>query len=536
MSEPSSENTVAEKASIADPTTALSHGGEKTDEPLTTNAVEDSQQNSSTLKQRPVRRATIALEDGEVLPGEDDDLERVNTPNGTPVPRESRDKRFSARVAAAGGRIGSGNRSGSSLGLQQGDRPARRGTGMSTGTQTRRSFADLLKPEHKLGKAPTNAASIRAIVKHSWINVLLVFIPVSWALHFAIDNDVVIFITAFLAIIPLASLLAFGTEEIAMRVGQTLGGLINATLGNAVELIVAIISLFQCQLTIVQTSLVGSVISNILLVLGCCFFAGGLKYREQEFKMTAAQLNGSLLLIAVIAVLIPAGFHTALGRIEDTLERKDILQMSRGTSILLLLIYASYLYFSLSSHKDFFDDEEEEEEEPQLNFVMACVLLVSATVLVGVTSEWLVDAINGVAEKGVSKTWIGLILLPIVSNAAEHATAVTVAIKDKLDLSMGVAVGSSIQIALFVFPLLVVIAWIAGKPLSLLLDPFVAIVLFLSVLIVNSAISDGKANYMEGLCLIMIYIIIALVFWFVTDDAVNGALFTDDFCRTGIAA
>ncbi|KAK0539634.1 hypothetical protein OC842_000906 [Tilletia horrida] len=527
MSEPS-EKTVADNGSVPSPT--REHDGEKTAEPATTNSTADSAAAAASgLKQRPVRRATIALEEG------DSEFERVNTP-GT---GQRRDSRVAGRAAAAGGRIGSfANRSGSSLGVQNGQGgPARRGTMLSGGERSvRRSFTDLLKPEHKVGKAPSYGQSFMAIVKYSWINLLLIFIPVSWALHFAIDNDVVIFVTSFLAIIPLAALLAFGTEEIAMRVGQTLGGLINATLGNAVELIVAIISLFHCELTIVQTSLVGSVLSNILLVLGCCFFAGGLKHREQEFKMTAAQLNSSLLLIAVIAVLIPAGFHTALGRIEDNLERSDILKMSRGTSILLLLIYGAYLYFSLSSHKDFFDDDEESEEEPALNFPMACILLVTATVLVGVTSEWLVDAINGVAEKGVSKTWIGLILLPIVSNAAEHVTAVTVAVKDKLDLSMGVAVGSSIQIALFVFPLLVTISWIANKPLSLLLDPFVAITLFLSVLIVNSAISDGKANYMEGLCLIMIYVIIALVFWFVTDDAVNGALFTDEFCSTGMAA
>ncbi|KAL9938660.1 hypothetical protein V8E36_002379 [Tilletia maclaganii] len=490
-----------------------------------TDATSNNNHDAVSLKQRPVRRATIAIEEGEALNG--DDIERVQSP-GT-FERGSRERRFSHRVAAAGGRIGSfANRSGSSLG---GGAVARRNTNQSG---VRRSFTDLLKPEHKLGKNPTFTKSFLAIVKYSWINLLLVFIPVSWALHFAIDNDVVIFVTAFLAIVPLAALLAFGTEEIAMRVGQTLGGLINATLGNAVELIVAIIALFHCEITIVQTSLVGSVLSNILLVLGCCFFAGGIKHREQEFKMTAAQLNSSLLLIAVIALLIPAGFHTALGRIDDNIERDDILKMSRGTCILLLLIYGAYLYFSLSSHKDFFDDDDAEEEEPQLNVPMAIGLLVLSTVLVGVTSEFLVDAINGVAERGVSKTWIGLILLPIVSNAAEHVTAVTVAVKDKLDLSMGVAVGSSIQIALFVFPLLVTISWIAGKPLSLLLDPFVAIVLFLAVLIVNSAISDGKANYMEGLCLMLIYVIVALVFWFVTDDAVDGALFTDAYCSTGV--
>ncbi|KAK0551867.1 hypothetical protein OC845_001944 [Tilletia horrida] len=460
---------------------------------------------SPSLKQRPARRATIALEEG----GDD----------GSNTDGQRRESRVSGRAIAAGGRFGSAadNRSRSSLAV--GQSPARRGTNMSGGSNLRKSFADLLTPERKVGKAPSYGQSLVAIMKYSWINVLLVFIPVSWALHFAIDNDIVIFVTSFLAIMPLAALLAFGTEEIAMRVGQTLGGLINATL-----------------VTIVQTSLVGSVLSNILLVLGCCFFAGGIKYREQEFKMTAAQLNSSLLLIAVIAVLIPAGFHTALGRLDDNVERSDILKMSRGTAVLLLLIYGAYLFFSLSSHKEFFDDAEEEEEEPSLNFPMAVILLITATVLVGVTSEWLVSAINGVAERGVSKTWIGLILLPIVSNAAEHVTAVTVAVKDKLDLSMGVAVGSSIQIALFVFPLLVVIAWIANKPLSLLLDPFVAVVLFLSVLVVNSALSDGRSNYMEGLTLIMIYLIIAVVFWFVTDDAVAGSLFTDEYCSTGIPA
>lgn len=217
-------------------------------------------------------------------------------------------------------------------------------------------------------------------------------IPVSWALHFAAaDKQVAIFVTAFIAIIPLAQLLSYGTEEIALRVGQTVGGLLNASLGNAVELIVAIIALFQCEYTIVQTSLVGSVLSNILLVLGTCFFVGGLRFKEQEFKQTAAQLNTSLLAMAVISALIPAGFHATLGEdIKDDMERSDLLKMSHGVSVLLLIIYGGYLYFTLSSHKHLYDDEDAEEEQPTLNVPMAIGLLVVSTVLVGVTSEWLV--------------------------------------------------------------------------------------------------------------------------------------------------
>ncbi|KDN41874.1 calcium/proton exchanger [Tilletiaria anomala UBC 951] len=422
--------------------------------------------------------------------------------------------------------------------------PPRRATMESAvggGAQLARSFTLLLTPEHRLAPAPTTLRSIRNIICYSWLNMLLIFIPISWALHFGLENstvankDVIVFVTAFFAIIPLAQMLSLGTEEIALRVGETLGGLMNATLGNAVELIVAIIALFNCELTIVQTSLIGSVLSNVLLVLGMCFFAGGLRYSEQTFQVTAAQINSSLLVMAVITVLLPAGFHATLGSLPDLTERADILSFSRGTAVILLTIYLAYLFFTLSSHKHLFTGDSDEEEEPQLNTGSAIGLLLVATVLIGVTSEWLVSAINGVANapNGPSKTWIGLILLPIVSNAAEHATAVTVAVKDKLDLSMGVAVGSSIQISIFVIPLLVVIAWIANKPLSMLFDPFVSIFLFLAVLIVNSAIQDGKTNWLEGYLLMMVYVIAAVVFWYVNpDDPASGYvnLFSDSQC------
>jgi Ca2+:H+ antiporter len=329
---------------------------------------------------------------------------------------------------------------------------------------------------------------IKYIIDAFWIPQLLLLIPVSWVLHFVLDpskasSSLAIFLTAFLAIMPLAGLLSYGTEEIAMRVGQTLGGLLNATLGNAVELIVAIIALFQCELTITQTSLVGSVLSNLLLVLGMCFFVGGLRYKEQEFKQTAAQLNTGMLAMAVISVLVPASFHATLGNdIPDGLERPDLLKMSRGSSIILLLIYVGYLWFQLRSHAFLYVDDDPGEEQPTLHIWVAGGTLVLSTVLVGVTSEWLVDSLDGFSTHyGVNKTFIGLVLLPIVSNAAEHVTAVLAARRNAVDLAMGVAVGSSIQIALFVLPLLVIIGWIADKPMSLLFDPFISILMFLAV-------------------------------------------------------
>ncbi|QRV75506.1 Sodium/calcium exchanger protein [Ceratobasidium sp. AG-Ba] len=424
------------------------------------------------------------------------------------------------------------------------------------------AISRMMKPQKKIGKSPTYMSSLRAIVFASWLNVLLVFIPIGWALHYTMPhNYVAVFITTFIAIIPLAKLLGFATEELALRVGQTIGGLLNATFGNAVELIVAIVALIKCEIRVVQSSLIGSILSNLLLVLGMCFFAGGTRYSEQGFMASAAQLNSSLLTISVIAVLLPAAFHFAVDTNTDPDEGYDILHMSHGVAIVLLLIYACYLFFQLWSHAHLYDEgehageaaastaypmggrtlkgiamsaigkkrptdaesqpephnleAEEEVEEPQLNVVSAVGLLVLVTVLVAFTAEFLVDSIDGLTETGgISKEFVGLILLPIVGNAAEHVTAVTVSVKDKLDLSIGVAVGSSIQIALFVIPLLVIIAWGLDKPLTMLNDPFESVVLFLSVLVVNYVVSDGKSNWLEGMILMMLYVIVAVSFWY----------------------
>ncbi|GAA6023168.1 hypothetical protein JCM11491_003285 [Sporobolomyces phaffii] len=422
-----------------------------------------------------------------------------------------------------------------------------------------RRVTELFVSERPVKHEPTWRASALAIVKASWLNILLVFIPIGWAVHFAHLNDTIVFIFNFLAIIPLAKLLGFGTEELALRVGQALGGLLNATLGNAVELIVAIIALVKCEIQVVQSSLLGSILSNLLLVLGMVFFVGGIKYSEQGFKDTAAQMNSSLLVMAVFAILLPAGFNAAFqNNLSAEAEQERILKMSRGTAVILLVVYVAYLIFQLFTHQHLFaeghtseidadivdgrpiwrghrafrqapsvrrprvveeaaeDEEEEEEELPQLNLWSALVLLVAVTVLVAFTAEFLVSSINGLtdAHPEVSTEWVALILLPIVGNAAEHVTAVSVSVHDKIDLSMGVAVGSSIQIALFVIPLLVVLGWIMDKPLSLLFDPFESIILFLSVLMANYTMQDGRSNWLEGFLLMMVYVIIAVSIWF----------------------
>ncbi|KIJ52607.1 hypothetical protein M422DRAFT_243391 [Sphaerobolus stellatus SS14] len=421
----------------------------------------------------------------------------------------------------------------------------------------RQIMSSLFSPPKRVGPTPTFKASLMATVKETWLNVLLICIPVAWGLHFGKQSDILVFVFSFLAIIPLAKLLGFATEELSLRVGQTIGGLLNATLGNAVELIVAIIALIQCQLDLVQASLIGSILSNILLVLGMCFFAGGTRFSEQGFLLSAANVNTSLLILSVTGILIPAAFFSIIDaqiNQSSAVTGNEVLKMSRGVAVVLLFIYASYLVFQLWSHAHLYEEhsefkstvypkkkkedgttdpeaqvgteeEDEEVEIPKLSVWFSVALLIVITVFVAVTAEFLVDSINGAIEgTALKKQWVGLILLPIVGNAAEHVTAVTVAVKDKLTLSLGVAVGSSIQIALFVIPFITILAWILGKPLTLLFDPFQSVVLFLSVITVNYCIADGKSNWLEGMILMCLYVIIGTSFWFYPDFSTMTAL------------
>ena len=352
------------------------------------------------------------------------------------------------------------------------------------------------------------------------------------------------FVLNFVAIVPLAALLSVGTEEIALYSGDVVGGLLNATFGNAVELIVSVLALVKREIVIVQTSLIGSILSNLLLVLGMAFVAGGFNRSEQKFNTTIASTAASMLTVSCASLIVPTAFHMASATDTDA----GIAGLSRGTSVILLLVYASYLVFQLKTHEHLYaaasektptekllrrrrrdgaapeaeaeregqgegaaGDDEGAEDEPELTLVFALALLAGSTALVALCAECLVSSIDHLVEhSGVSRVFVGLILLPIVGNAAEHATAVTVAAKDKMDLSIGVAVGSSMQIALLVVPLTVILGWCLDiAAMNLYFDGFQVAVLFAAVLLVNYLIADGRSNYLEGVMLLALYLIIA---------------------------
>ena len=316
----------------------------------------------------------------------------------------------------------------------------------------------------------------------AWINLLLVFVPLGIIAGHQEWSAPWVFSLNFCAIIPLAAVLSFATEEIASRLGETLGGLVNATFGNAVELIVSIVALKAGEIEVVQASMLGSILSNLLLVLGMCFFLGGIynmrgpdgNGREQSFSQGTAQTTCSLMALASASMILPAALYGVLDQADDDHKEASILILSRGTAIILLLLYVLYLYFALRTHKTLFEPEaqaassSEEEHEPLLGPWSAGLVLVVTTIIISVCADYMVDSIDALVATGkISKTFIGLILIPIVGNAAEHVTACVVAVKDKMDLAMGVAIGSSIQIALLVTPSLVMLGWAIGQPMTL---------------------------------------------------------------------
>ncbi|KAK0204898.1 Sodium/calcium exchanger protein-domain-containing protein [Desarmillaria ectypa] len=505
----------------------------------------------------------------------------------------------------------------------------------------------------------------RVIIFRSWLNLLLFLIPVAYALSVTMEEShSLVFGFCLLALVPLVQLHELSTAELVCRFGGSNTGLINASLSNIVELVVAIIALRKCELRVLQSTLVGSMLSKLLLVLGMCFFAGGLRFTEQVFDPTANQIHSSLLSISVGAVLLPAAYHFALGD-DDPMpdsQKQNILRMSHGVSLVLMSLYTAYLLFQLWSHSHLYQDTHKKstklntkvpspasffrkaqqktesspplsacaskdslplkslnsynnlpyfgtsyatqsevtltntqaldtqqgcsvrlvgagvpisrgpstgsrsfsgstyhgspemdqvsfkdvdvkgdevinearpvspvsstasvQREPQLSIFMTLLLLSVVTVCVAFTADLLVEAMNGISTT-ISKEWVGLILLPAVSSLAECATAINVSYRDQLNLSISVAVGSTIQTALFVIPFMVTVAWIAGKPLALLFDPFESLVLYISVQTMTYVVSDGKSNWLEGIILIGLYIIIAVSFWYYPGSTLPSSL------------
>ncbi|CCH63066.1 hypothetical protein TBLA_0J00660 [Henningerozyma blattae CBS 6284] len=376
--------------------------------------------------------------------------------------------------------------------------------------------------------------AIKIDVKYAFnsspLNLLLPFtlLGLIWG-HFQL-GDTLSFAFNFLGIIPLAAILAFATEELSDNVGNTLGALLNATFGNAVELIVSIIALREGQIRIVQASMLGSILSNLLLVLGFCFIFGGYNRVQQKFNQTAAQTMSSLLAIACASLLLPAAFKATLpsdGKDQWIIDEK-ILELSRGTSVIILIVYVLFLFFQLGSHHELFEEQNLETDEVlsqyntqpthHLSVRSAITFLVIATLVVSFCADYLVGAIDNVVEStGLSKTFIGLIIIPIVGNAAEHVTSVLVAMKDKMDLAIGVAIGSSLQIALFVTPFMVLVGWYIDVPMTLNFSTFETAILFIAVFLSNYLILDGESNWLEGVMSIAMYVLIALSIYYYPD-------------------
>lgn len=355
---------------------------------------------------------------------------------------------------------------------------------------------------------------------------LLIFIPISITAHVLHWGSVIVFLTAAIAILPLAGWMGTATEEIAVVVGPTLGGLLNATFGNATELIIALVALNAGLVEVVKASLTGSIIGNLLLVMGLSMFLGGLRYKEQEFQPIVARVNASSMNLAVIALLLP----TAVNFSSNGLDQATMQRFSVAVALVLIGVYILTLLFSMRTHTYLYDagvvktDAEVALADANLagdnathtpNLWLWISVLLVATLLVAYESELLVETLEeATSQLGLTALFTGVILLPIVGNAAEHATAVTVAMKNKMDLSVSVAVGSSLQIALFVAPVLVIAGFALGKPMDLNFNPFELVAVAVSVSITNSISSDGRSNWLEGTLLLATYVILGLAFYF----------------------
>ena len=354
--------------------------------------------------------------------------------------------------------------------------------------------------------------------------VLLVFValaPLARALHW---GGIATFAFAALAIVPLAGLMGEATESLAARLGAGAGGLLNATFGNAAELIIALVALQRGLYDVVKASLTGSIIGNILLVLGLSCLAGGIRRERQLFDRSAAAAGATLLALATIGLVVPAMFHFvaegAVSRGALTLGREEAIEraLSLEISVVLFAAYVLSLLFSLRTHRHLYAGVPHagHEAEPRGSMRRALVTLLVATALVAWMSELLVGAVEEASRAlGLTEVFVGVIVVAVIGNAAEHSTAVLVAMKNKMDLALNIAIGSSIQIALFVAPVLVFISYAMPRgPMDLRFSAFEVLAVGVSVGVVNMVAQDGESNWLEGALLLAVYVILALAFYF----------------------
>ncbi len=358
-----------------------------------------------------------------------------------------------------------------------------------------------------------------------WPYLLIPFIPIAILLELNHAEAAIIFGAAAAGVVPTAALMGRATEELAHRSGPGIGGLLNVTFGNAPELIIAFFALNAGLQEVVKASIIGSILGNILLVMGAAMLVGGLKRKKQTFNPTAAAVQSSMLLLAAVALVMPTIFQlVAGGGLPQVGEERvdfgsDLETMSLIVAFILLGSYAAGLVFSLSSHKALFnptaEDDPEHRDEPW-SIRTSVITLAAAGVAVGIMSEILVGSISEASETiGLSEFFVGLIVVAIVGNAAEHWVAIYFAAKDKMDLAVNIAIGSSAQIALFVAPALVLLSFVIGpNPMALVFNGFELGAVFLAILIANHVTHDGESTWYEGLQLLAVYAVLGVVFFF----------------------
>lgn len=371
---------------------------------------------------------------------------------------------------------------------------------------------------------------------------LLVFIPISLVAEGLKWGEMIVFMTAAIAILPLAGLIGEATEAIAVVLGPSWGGLLNATFGNIVELIIALLALEEGLVDVVKASITGSIISNLLLVMGVSMLLGGFKYKEQTFQPLIARVNASAMNLAVVAILLPTTIDLTATAIDDS----TIQTLSNAVAVVLIVVYGLSLLFSMKTHAYLYEvglaetalpetaqpvsgpaivDGAESiaddapvapavDPPPPRLWLWVGVLLVT-TAVVALESDLLINNLALATDQlGLTQLFTGVILLPLFGNAAEHISAVTVAIKNKMDLSVSVAMGSSLQIALFVAPVLVLAGWLLNEPMNLDFGPLDLVAVGVAVLIANSISGDGRSNWLEGALLIAAYMVLGIAFFF----------------------
>jgi len=353
----------------------------------------------------------------------------------------------------------------------------------------------------------------------SWLLWLLLAAPVAIGASFLHAAPLIVFAASAIAIIPLSSLLGHATEELSARTGPTFGGLVNASLGNLAELIIAILALRAGLIDLVKASITGSIIGNLLLVLGASQLAGGLKYRTQKFNPHFAGTSVSLLVIAAVGLIVPTLFLAA----HPDPTRAATVKLSEWVAAFLIIGYGLYLLYSMGTHKsafdalaeETFDEVPPEAESPPWSLKRTVITLVLVAGAIGWMSELLVGATEvTVHALGLSNVFVGLILIPIIGNAAEHSSAVLMARKNRMDLAASIAIGSSVQVALFVAPVLVFFGWIFGHPMDLAFGTFEVASVTLAVWITSAIVIDAESNWLEGSFLLLVYGVLAVAFFY----------------------